>query len=181
LGSTKRSGCGFRTDLAVIAQAGGQEALAALFIDDPEMLSSVNTVASGWAERHAAKLITQISETTREQLRGIVASAFEDGSTIQELGRHIRNASAFSEQRAEMIASTEAARASTQGNLAGWRESGQVQSVNFVLSADHAGEDECDDAAAGSPYDIDSEDLQDVPLHPNCFCSLIIESLTVAE
>jgi len=100
----------------------------------------------------------------------IVADAFADGSTIQQLASRIREAGAFSEARAEMIAATQASRAATQGNLAGWRASGRVQSVAFVLSADHGDADECDDAADGSPYDLDGDDLPDVPLHPNCYC-----------
>jgi SPP1 gp7 family putative phage head morphogenesis protein len=164
-------------DLETIAQAGGEEALTALGIDDGGMLSSVNRVASDWASKHSAKLVSGIADTTRDQLRGIVADAFESGSSIQELARDIRTAGAFSEQRAELIAETEASRASQQGNVLAWKESGQVQSLHFVLSADHSGDDECDDAAAGSPYDVDDPDLPDVPLHPNCYCSLIIASL----
>ena len=166
-----------KDDLEIIAAAGGEEALTALGVDDSGMLSMVNHVAGDWAERHAAKLIGQISDTTRDEIRDIVTNAFSDGSTIQELARDIRDAGAFSEQRAEMIAETESSRASTQGNVAGWKASGQVATLHFVLSADHSGPDECDDAAENSPYDIDG-DLPDLPIHPNCFCSLVIGSLS---
>ena len=164
-------------DLRIIAQAGGEEALYGLGIDDEAMLSSVNTVASDWAEKHAGKLIGKIGDTTRDEIREIVSNAFEDGSTIQELARNIRDAGAFSEQRAEMIASTEASRAEQRGNVEGWKASGVVSTLHFVLSADHSGPDECDDAAENSPYDIDG-DLPDLPIHPNCFCSLVIGSLS---
>jgi hypothetical protein len=46
-----------------------------------------------------------------------------------------------------------------------------------VLSADHDLEDECDEAADGSPYSIDDDDLPDLPIHPNCRCSYRINSL----
>jgi hypothetical protein len=185
-------------DLAVLTQSGGAEALAELGLDTEDMLSAVNRIAQNWASDRAAELVGMrrlasgdlienpdarysIASTTRDDLRDIVAQAFEDGSTIQDLAARIRAAGAFDEARAQMIADTEASRAESQGNLAGWRESGQVATVAIVLSADHDLDDECDEAAAGSPYEIDAEDLPDLPLHPRCTCSYVIHALAGDE
>jgi SPP1 gp7 family putative phage head morphogenesis protein len=181
-------------DFEYIAVDAGNASVAGVGVHSDEVLSEVNHVAGDWAKDRAAELVGMrrledgtlvenpsakysISETTRDDLREIVTDAFEHGATIQELAERIRDAGAFSETRAATIAATEAARSEEYGNLTGWRESGQVDSVEVVLSADHDLDDECDEAADGSPYEIDDPDLPDLPIHPNCRCSYRIGSL----
>lgn len=179
--------------LKTITKAGGARALVELEITDKQMLSDVNEVASDWADSRAAEMVGMrrlasgrlvqnpqaqwtISDKTRDDLRDIVTEAFKQKTTMSELAANIQKAGTFSEYRAATIAATETIRAENQGNLAGWRQSGQVEELEWVLSADHSDEgDECDDNADGSPYPIDA--VPDLPAHPNCSCSLVVARL----
>jgi hypothetical protein len=183
-------------DLQTIAQASSEEALSDLGIDDAEVLSSANRVAANWAEDHAAELIGKkrlpsgklidnpnsrfdIASTTRLDLQRIITEAFTNGSSIDELADAIRDSGGFSNERAQLIAETESARASEEGLLTGWKASGQVESVSIVMSADHDSDDECDEWASGGPYALD--EIEPPPFHPRCSCSMVIASLTGDE
>ena len=181
--------------LKTITKAGGARALAELEITDRQMLSDVNEVASDWADSRAAEMVGMrrlssgrlvqnpeaqwtISDKTRDDLRQIVTEAFEKKTTMKELADQIQGAGTFSEYRAHMIAATETIRAENQGNLAGWRQSGQVEELDWLLSADHddaASDCECADNADGGPYPID--EAPELPAHPNCTCSLVVARL----
>jgi len=173
-----------------VAEAAGYQSLVNLDISDEGVISEVNRVAGDWARERAAELVGRkynasgalennpdarwaISETTREEIKRIVTEAFQQNTNIGDLADTIEQAGAFSESRAGMIARTEAARAQAQGNLAGWRESGVVEEVDVVLSADHddAAECDCTDISENGPYELG--DAPDVPIHPNCWCTLI--------
>lgn len=173
-------------DLMTIASTYGAAGLAQLDLDDADLIDAVNATARDWAEERAAELVGMkyvdgalvvnpdakwaISETTRDDLRRIVTQAFEKETSIDELAKAIQDAGTFAESRADMIATTEAARAQVIGNLTGWKESGVVETVEVLLSADHDQDDECDEAAEGGPYPID--EAPEVPLHPRCMCGL---------
>lgn len=60
-----------------------------------------------YAERHAAKLVTGIGETTRDAMRSTLTAGLEEGDGISELTKRISEAGAFGESRAELIARTE--------------------------------------------------------------------------
>jgi hypothetical protein len=106
-----------------------------------------------------------ISDTTRSSLRTLVTNAMDAGSSNQALAKAIREATAFSSDRAEMIARTETGFADKFGNKTGWRESGVVAGRQWMSSADCC--DECQEYD-GTIIGIDEEfDWGDEP-HPNC-------------
>lgn len=174
--------------LTEIAQAGGAQGLAQVKMTAQALLSDVNVVAGEWAQSRAAELVGKrllaghyvdnpnaefaISDTTRSQVREIVTQALSERTTIAELAQEIQEAATFSAGRAKIIAKTEASRAQQQGNLAGWRRSGVVSQVEWLLSADHDDSSNCDcsDLAASGPYDVN--DAPECPDHPNCMCGL---------
>ena len=180
----------YLTDAAL---AGAGSGALQLEISDEGMLGGINTVAQNWASQRAAELVGMkrvdgelvenpnakwaISDTTRDKIKEIVTQSFEaEPKTLREIEDEIDQTGIFSDVRASTIARNEIARAQTQGNFLTWKQSGMVETVNIVLSADHDKDDECDDAASGGPYPID--EAPDVPLHVNCLCSLVIGSLT---
>ncbi|HXB74002.1 MAG TPA: phage minor head protein, partial [Candidatus Acidoferrales bacterium] len=184
--------------LNTIARTQAGRAVAELKVDDSKMLSDVNTVASDWANERAAELVGMrrtasgrliqnpkaewtISTKTRDDLRGIVTEAFEKKTAMSDLADQIQNAGVFSDYRAHLIAATETNRAANQGNLAGWRVSGQVEQLEWTLSADHDDKDGCDcgENADGSPYPID--DCPELPAHPGCQCALVVAQLVGQE
>lgn len=159
---------------------------------DEAVFDIVDRNAADWAKSRAAELIGKqyhgeilvddanaewsITETTREGIRNLVTSAYEDGLTPRDLAQKIVDSFEFSESRATTIARTETARASVQGSLEGWRQSGVVTNKESILSDDHDKDDECDMAAEDGVIGID-EDFSNgeagPPYHPNCDCVLV--------
>ena len=142
---------------------------------DDGMTSQVDAAAVAFADARGAELIKDLAGTTDESMRALLARAVEDGLATDSLADAIMELGAFSESRAETIARTELAYAHVQGNLAGWRASGEVVGKRWVLGDLHDEPDECDDAAEMGVVGIDDDfgGLGDPPIHPRCVCDLI--------
>jgi hypothetical protein len=122
-----------------------------------------------------------ISDTTRDKLNNLVSGAFKKSTPLPDLVSDIQDADIFSASRAEMIARTEVSMAQNQGNLLGWKTSGLVKKIDWVLSSDHDDNSDCNcsDNAENGPYGLD--DVPDFPDHPNCICNLQVHSMTEVE
>lgn len=154
---------------AALVDALGRAAAQPLF-------GGLNPAAVDYASKRGAELVTQVLGSTREGLRDLVTSAFEDGLSPVELADAIRESYWFGADRADMIARTELSMAHVQGSLEGWRDSGVVAGKSVLLSADHDVEDECDENADEGVIPIDEEFQDgDPPFHPNCNCTLVPE------
>jgi hypothetical protein len=117
----------------------------------------------------------QITESTRERLRGDVERALLEGWSNDRLAEELEGAYAFSSERALTIARTETARADVEGNMEAYRASGEVSGKRWLLGSEHGVEDECDTAAALGevPLDDDFGGIGDPPAHPGCVCDVI--------
>lgn len=134
----------------------------------------VNELAIAWAKKHAADLVTQISENTRDMLESTVAEAIEEGWSAAELAHAIAESVGFSDARAELIARTELIDAYGQSSLDAYKASGVVEYKEWIC-----GEDPCEDCQANEaespiPIDDDFQSGDDAPAaHPRCVCSLV--------
>lgn len=141
-----------------------------------DIVDHMDKAALEYAGSHGAELVSSLEDTTREALRDRIADAIEQGLSADELSTSIEESGAFSESRADAIARTELATAHVQGNIEGWRETGQVTGKQWILGDTHPGEDECDDNAADGVIGIDEAFSSGVfapPAHTNCLCDLI--------
>lgn len=77
-----------------------------------------------------------ITQTTRDDLAVIIGRAASEGLSVPDVANLIREAFAFSEQRAEVIARTETATAYNLASLRAYEESGLVDEVE-VLDGDY--------------------------------------------
>jgi SPP1 gp7 family putative phage head morphogenesis protein len=109
-----------------------------------------------------AKAIVGIAETTREEVRALVAKQAEEGWSIDELAAEIRKLKeVHSTARARRIARSETATAYNMGSLAGYREAG-VEKVEVFDGDEH---EPCR-SANGSIWTIEQAEAE--PLcHPN--------------
>lgn len=120
----------------------------------------------------------EITEPTRDFLRGSVTDAIEGGWSNDKLAGAIADSYAFSEERAMTIARTETQMAANAGAVEGYRASGVVARKQWVTAEDDLVEEEClDNAAAGDggdgilDLDEDYPSGDDAPpAHPNCRC-----------
>lgn len=158
--------------------------------NDPSALELANEDAIEYANTRAAELVGKkvdedgsvvdnpnsaysIEDSTREMIRGDVAQAMEEGLSNDELADMLAENYAFSDARAETIARTETATADTQGNLALYTRSGQVDQKEWITGAGC-----CDECAAidGEVVPLDAEfsiGVDAAPAHPNCRCDFL--------
>ena len=169
----------------------GQKALDTLQVDDTAIVDLFNKRAADYARERGAELVGKrwvndvlvdnpdarwcISQTTRDGLRDMIVKSYEDGKTPVQLAKQIEDSYLFSESRSQMIASTETAKASVQGTLGAWQESGVVKGKAWQMSNDHDQDDECNDnedaGVIGLDEDFPSGD-DGPPAHPRCMCAV---------
>ena len=118
-----------------------------------------------------------ITDTTRDGIKSLIEKAYDKGLTPAEVKSELVSSYGFSKERASMIARTEMNRASTQGTLNGWKQTGVVEGKEWILGDDWEDTFECDcgDNADEGVIPLD-DDFQSgdngPPNHPNCNCSL---------
>lgn len=156
-----------RSALEAIAAAG-------LSIDDvSRMLEQVNEHAVAWAAEEAATLVTEVSETTRSDLRELIQFGIDGGLSNQDLAAEIQGAFTFSPDRSILIARTETSFAENTGTRIGWEDSGVVDGKEWLLAAGAC--ELCEENAAAGIIPLDAEfpsgDLNP-PGHPNCRCAM---------
>ncbi len=170
--------------LAAIAQDGGSQALAQLGKTTSDLLDQVNEQSVAWAEKHAADLVTKLTETTRDSLRSVLSQGIEEGMSVDELAGVLSESFGFSDRRAELIAQTERAFADVRGNTLGYAASGVVGGLKWICA--NGGDDErtCADcemndgaevgmSADGTATEAFPSGAITVPAHPGCLCDLL--------
>jgi hypothetical protein len=159
-------------------------------------ISDVNQVAMDYARDRGAEMVGMkwvdgvlvqnpnaamaITDSTRNMLREILTEAFSRETPMSELVQRIQAAGVFSEKRAKLIATTEVKFAMARGNIEAWKKTGVIQAVEWVLSADHEVDDECDENAEAGQVPVgEAFPSGDVapPQHPACLCALRIVHL----
>ena len=176
--------------LAEAASDGGGAGLNELFDKFGEPASgSIRTAvfdaaqerAHAWAAQHAAELVSQVSDTTRTMLRGVIANGLSDGLTTPEIADEIESAAVFSDERAATIAQTEVTNANSAGALEGYRAA-QDNGLK-VKKAWLNGSNPCpvceENAAAGFialEEEFPSGDVAPAA-HPHCQCALTAKAV----
>jgi hypothetical protein len=113
-----------------------------------------------------------ITETTRENLQGLIGQAIDEGWAAGKTSSMIQDSESFAPSRALMIARTEAAFARARGTHIGAEEAG-MKLKSWIVS-DEETCDECEANAAQGEIAIDAQfDSGDdcSPAHPNCRCA----------
>lgn len=157
-------------------------------------LDLVNEEALAWARMRAAEMVGmrfdggalvpnpnarwRIDETTRNDLRGLVTKAIEEGWSNDELAKNIREAATFDRPRARMIARTETRIADTQGNMVAYRAAqanGIPMLKQWVTAEDDKVSPECAENGAAGPIPLDAlfpSGVAETPQHPSCRCNI---------
>ena len=139
-----------------------------------ELFGPVNRAAQSWADEHSGELISGLEDYTREEIRDIIANGLREGISREDLADQLRSAYAFSEERAQLIATTEAQLANGAGSVAGLRQArdaGVEVLKEWVPDPDCC--EECQENADEGPIPADDEfpsGDDSEPAHPNCRC-----------
>jgi SPP1 gp7 family putative phage head morphogenesis protein len=119
-----------------------------------------------------AKQIKGVADTTKDDIRRLVGQQAEEGWSVEELQRRIREKGDISGRtRALLIARTETAAAYSQGSLAAYKASGVVSGVEWLVS------DPCPICAEldGKVVKLGDEFAPGIdapPAHPQCTCAI---------
>jgi SPP1 gp7 family putative phage head morphogenesis protein len=177
--------------LEEITSSGGAAALAQIgFTADDSITNQLNEYALDYAKDRSAEMVGKkwvdgelidnpnaewvIADATRDMLRADIAAAIESGASNDRLADQLAENYAFSDDRSQVIARTETAKADVAGNLNAYRESGQVEGKRWLTAPDCC--DEClelDGETAGIDEDFPDDGGDGPPLHPNCRCDVL--------
>lgn len=120
-----------------------------------------------------AKQVKGVADTTKQDVRDLVAKQASEGWSIEDLQKQIRaKGEIASRSRALTIARTETSAAYSQGSIAAYKASGVVSQTEWLIGPDSCSE--CQ-ALSGAKADLGAEFAPGVtgpPLHPNCTCAL---------
>lgn len=171
---------------------GAKEAFASIGITHAGKMREIRSLAVAWADYRAAEMVGmrwvgnilmpnpnakwQITESTREMLRGLVTKALEQGLSADELKNEIMQHTAFSKSRAAMIARTEIGNADMAGTMAGWEKTGLVVGKRWKTAGDSRVADICmlNSSVGAIPLKKAFPSGKMHPLnHPNCRCDLL--------
>lgn len=152
-----------------------------------ELTNQVFQRAADWARQRAAELVSlqgpdNIVGPTRDMIRDIIAKGLDDNIGSSKIADAVQASTAFSADRADLIAKTEIANANGQGKLAGWQESGLDLQVSWLTAG--ACCDDCADNEAASPIPLgdtfpSGDDAE--PAHPGCKCVTTAEVIPTPE
>ena len=130
----------------------------------------VNTRARENARQYAAQLVSQITETTRGNIREAVARFIDNGEPLPALIRDLR-ATGFSARRAKLIAATEVTGAFARANSQAYVESGVVEFMEWRTARDERVCPICGKLhGTRAPMRQQFEGRYMPPAHPGCRC-----------
>lgn len=115
----------------------------------------------------------RIDEATRDEIQRIIADGLENNIGRDAIADAIEEATAFSPERAELIANTEIGSANSEGALEGYKAARDIGiKLQKVWIPDAEACEICQGNADDGPIDLDDtfSSGDDAPLaHPNCF------------
>lgn len=171
------------------------EVLARIGVEsEAELVNVVNSRAVAKAREIAAEMVGmrwnedgelvpavreawRIDDTTREMIREIIADGLEENIGNEAIAERIMEATAFSEERAELIAHTEIARINSMASVESYKGARDDLGLN-VKKEWLLGEHPCEICQANNEQgaidlddDFESGDPSP-PAHPNCECAV---------
>ena len=159
--------------------------LSDAWIDRPEM--------GQYVRAHTMKFAKAINKRTHDDLRQILGDGLDAGKGFDEIRDEIGDLFAgYENYRVDRIARTESARAVVGGERQTYKDSGVVDKLTWLASADACefclsingktiGVDDVffrqgDSISVGiKTMDFDYSDIEGPPLHPNCRCDVLPE------
>lgn len=189
--------------LDVVASAAGEATLAAIGVDEQQIVDQIDLGAADWARDRSAELVgmrydeqgnlveaerasMRIDESTRMMIQETIYQGLVEGKRSSEIADDLESGSReteypFSEERAALIANTEIRRAHNEGSLTGMRgalDAGVEVKKSWITSGHETVCEDCDDNEAAGPIDVDDEfpsGDDSAPAHPNCNCDIVAE------
>lgn len=122
-----------------------------------------------------AKLVTRITDTTRDDIRALIGKQAAEGWSVDQLAKEIVQAGVTtSRTRAKLIAVTETASAYSKGSILAYKESGVVDEIEWIATIDEHTCEQCkalngESTKLGKAF---SDGSSHPPRHPRCRCAI---------
>jgi len=136
-----------------------------------------------WMNRHSARLVTQINETTREELARVLTRGASKGESVAKLARNIRKEVAsmadITKGRARLIANTELNEAMSEASLQTY-ERLNVAGKSWSTVGDDRVSDDCRSNEGAGIIPLTASfpgGVMRPPQHPGCRCTLVPERI----
>ena len=131
--------------------------------------------AVDWAEKHGAKLVTQMDGETKRRLAKVISDGVKNKRGIPGLARDIKGEFAdMSKYRSQLIARTETANALSEASLDSMKDMG-IEGKEWVTVGDDRVSDECRGNEAEGVIPVNqafSSGAMAPPQHPDCRCTV---------
>jgi hypothetical protein len=142
--------------------------------DTGQFIGPINKLAQQWADEHSGDLISGLDEVTRDSIREVIANGLREQLSVDDISELIQSSYAFSDDRADLIATTEAQMANGAGSVEGLRQAeknGLNVKKEWICDPDPC--PECEENQDAGPIDVSDlfpsgDDAE--PAHPNCMC-----------
>jgi SPP1 gp7 family putative phage head morphogenesis protein len=131
-----------------------------------------------FARQNTGAMITDITETTRTKVNEIIRLGLEEGKTATEIAQMIREDTAFSQVRSQLIARTETTKAFNGAPTDSLKEYGAASGRVFTKTWSGVLDDrERDEHVEMEGETVGIDDVfsngEDYPGEPNCRCTVI--------
>lgn len=136
-----------------------------------------------FAQKESAALVSSVTKTTAETIRDIVAGGLEEGRSVRDISNLIRDCTAFTKERADLIARTETTRAFNGAPHDAIKQVAASTGREFVKTWSSALDDRVrDEHAAMEGETVGIKDNfsngRPYPDEPNCRCAALISEVT---
>lgn len=184
---TKKTKKLFKPIMSQAVAAGGQDAYDMIGLDDELDIS--NPRVQKFLEKRSFQFSEEITEETNSRLGKTLADGIEKGEGIPELRKRVEDLfDGMKQSRSETIARSEVIRATNYGTDEAYKESGIVESKEWLVAFDERTCPYClelqgkivdlDEDFAGKGdnvggMQVEYENVGAPPLHPNCRCTII--------
>lgn len=160
--------------------------------NDPDSEFEVDQQVNAYLHDRIIRMAGGMNDETTKQLHASLAEGIKNGEALGDLKKRVAEIyNIASGYRAERIARTESIATSNEGILAAYRQSPLVNAKEWSVSPDaceyclefdgtivgldenFATQGSSIELSDGRTFNIDYEDVEHPPLHPNCRCTLL--------
>ena len=126
----------FRTAYERVIRAGGKRALRRVGGKPPDAFSLVSPNAIKFMEKNAAELVKNVAKVTKDKLRDAIAEGVLNRENEIQIATRLREVFDMTRERANTISRTETMRSFNFGGIEGYKQSGVVESKQWVSTID---------------------------------------------
>jgi SPP1 gp7 family putative phage head morphogenesis protein len=150
----------------------------------PFKFDATSPDALAWAKAHAGETIDDMNASTVEDIRNLVADAFEQQFDVDELADKIADLIG-DDERAEMVARTESMRAANEGQMQAWDQATEAgvltgdEKKEWIVTPDDRLCPICEpldgeQTGLDDTFKVDGDEIDGPPAHPRCRCTIAL-------